>query len=506
MKKLLISYVLILLFISCSNKEEKEKEETLEVLENTIENIERETIDSVVITETNVKLVYLKNDELKKIKEKINRKYDQVPFYSIYDNSYYYYVVKGKYNGIENEAKTFTMGIVDSSFNEIVPLVYDKIYNIGTIREGTVVVEKNGLRGLYDLKGNKLIDTKYSALYPSDKENVLAQFKIEDIYGWIDLEGRERKGRTLSPHKELGKSPLESQLIKNWQFSNKTMNLLIDTEYYPPSGNIITPSYIYDLGFLPAQLRPLNVLSTEYMDNNDASFEVKATKTFGEGILAVIVGFFETGPDARDYFVDNQTKLVLLNKDMQAISNVTLQNGDSECNTSKEYYKFYGDTLIEIMQGDDLDYPYHSLQGYKYFALDEFGKTSELKTNRFFKYTKFVKIDIDYFYGCYTRSLGYIEGTPIETLENWKHLSIEDLDVMRNEIFAEYGYRFKSTKWQKFFGKYKWYKPTNDNVDEFLTEKDKYNIKVILKMKSVMKGHEDAYLKKETYEVDQSVG
>ena len=69
---------------------------------------------------------------------------------------------------------------------------------------------------------------------------------------------------------------------------------------------------------------------------------------------------------------------------------------------------------------------------------------------------------------------------------------------MRNEIFAEYGYKFKSKKWQEFFAKYDWYKPVKDNVDEFLTEKDKYNIKVILETKAKMKGHENQYTKKDT--------
>ncbi|RLD77401.1 MAG: hypothetical protein DRJ10_11980 [Bacteroidetes bacterium] len=494
MKKLLSLFISLALLVSCSNNKEKEKEEILEVLENTIEN--KEATDLIIIPEAELRLSYLKEDDLKSLKEKLKGKYDQILFYSIYDNNYYYYVVNGLFEGFKKEEQTFTIGILDTNFNEIIPVVYDKIYNIGTIQEGTVVVEKNGLRGLYDLNGNKLIEAKYQALYPVNEQNVLAQFKKGNIFGWIDLGRNERKGKTIAPHKELGRSPLESQLIKNWEFSNKKTNLLLDAKYYPPSGNIITPSYIFDLGFLPTQLPVLNVIGSEYMDNNDASFKVKATKSFGENVLAVIVGFFETGPDARDYFVDNETKLVLLNRNMQPISNITLQNGDTDCNTYKEYYKFFGDTLIEIMQGDALDYPYHSLQGYKYFALDKTGKTTELKTNRFFKYTKFVKIDKDYFYGCYRKEIGYQEiGTSHELL---KHLSIKDLDVMRNEIFAEYGYKFKSKKWQEFFAKYDWYKPVKDNVDEFLTEKDKYNIKVILETKAKMKGHENQYTKKDT--------
>lgn len=504
MKNLLFLLSLLFVFSCSSNTDKEKKDEITEHVESLSKSTDSETLDDNIVPKTIDKDQYLDKKALKKLNDKLKGKYDGVLFYSAYNNQNYYYVVKGTYNNIENKDKTFTIGILNDLFEEIVPVEFDKIYNIGTIRAGTVVVEKNGLRGLYALSGKKLVETKYDALYPSDKENVLAQFKLGNNYGWVDMKGQERVGKTISPHKELGESPLESQLIKNWEFSSKTMNLLIDAKYYPPSGYIITPSYIFDLGFLPAQLPALSVVNYGDMDLDEATFKVKATKSFGKGILAVIVGFFETGPDARDYFVDDQTKLILMDENMQPVSNLTLQNGDDECNTSKEYYKFYGDTLIEIMQGDGLDYPYHSLRGYKYFALDKFGNTTELKTNRFFKYTKFVKIDKNYFYGCYTRSLGFREDAPIQIMEKWKHLSIEDLDFMRNEIFADYGYKFKSKKWQKLFGKYSWYKPMYDNVDEFLTEIDRYNIEVILRMKSIMKGHEDGYLKKETYEDNQA--
>jgi hypothetical protein len=63
------------------------------------------------------------------------------------------------------------------------------------------------------------------------------------------------------------------------------------------------------------------------------------------------------------------------------------------------------------------------------------------------------------------------------------HYSINELDIMRNEIFADYGYNFKSEKWQEYFSQFSWYKPKYDNVDDQLTEIDKHNIKVILKQK-----------------------
>jgi hypothetical protein len=58
---------------------------------------------------------------------------------------------------------------------------------------------------------------------------------------------------------------------------------------------------------------------------------------------------------------------------------------------------------------------------------------------------------------------------------------------MRNEIYAEYGLEFKTTKWSKYFSNFDWYSPKSENVDEFLTEIDKANIKFILEYKKRMK-------------------
>lgn len=58
--------------------------------------------------------------------------------------------------------------------------------------------------------------------------------------------------------------------------------------------------------------------------------------------------------------------------------------------------------------------------------------------------------------------------------------SKEELRIMRNEIFARYGYIFKSQDLKTYFEKQKWYKPLSENVEDKLTEIDKKNIALIL--------------------------
>jgi hypothetical protein len=117
----------------------------------------------------------------------------------------------------------------------------------------------------------------------------------------------------------------------------------------------------------------------------------------------------------------------------------------------------------------------------------------ELKTVRQFNFTKFAKIDEGYFERCRYEGLDHENGgwqsdTPNVVLFNG--ISTEELDLMRNEIFAEYGFIFKTPKWKKYFESKPWYKPQYNNVDKLLTDTDKDNIKFILNYQSLHKNLE----------------
>jgi len=58
-------------------------------------------------------------------------------------------------------------------------------------------------------------------------------------------------------------------------------------------------------------------------------------------------------------------------------------------------------------------------------------------------------------------------------------LFIEDLRVMRNEIYARHGRIFKDRELQKYFSEQPWYKPDPEFKDEMLTEKEYKNLAVI---------------------------
>jgi hypothetical protein len=65
-------------------------------------------------------------------------------------------------------------------------------------------------------------------------------------------------------------------------------------------------------------------------------------------------------------------------------------------------------------------------------------------------------------------------------------MTVENLRLLRNEIFARHGYIFKSQELTDYFSKFDWYQPnlTSDQVDKKLSETDRYNISLIKSLES----------------------
>ena len=64
--------------------------------------------------------------------------------------------------------------------------------------------------------------------------------------------------------------------------------------------------------------------------------------------------------------------------------------------------------------------------------------------------------------------------------------SLEELRLIRNEIFARKGYVFKSSDLQKYFESKEWYVPNNNN-QIILSKNEKSNIDLIRKIEAKKK-------------------
>jgi hypothetical protein len=86
-----------------------------------------------------------------------------------------------------------------------------------------------------------------------------------------------------------------------------------------------------------------------------------------------------------------------------------------------------------------------------------------------------------------------------------KHLlnyNLEDLKIIRNEIFARHGYIFKDYELRNYFSQQAWYKPEFEDVTEKLTEIEKRNIINLKRFEEFLSRHTE----KERLQIHTVVG
>jgi len=104
--------------------------------------------------------------------------------------------------------------------------------------------------------------------------------------------------------------------------------------------------------------------------------------------------------------------------------------------------------------------------------------TSWIESNKFEVGSR-ISVDLDdVFAGKFKKAS--LRKLDVDELEK---MPTEDLRIMRNEIFARYGYLFKKGgAMEKYFKGQDWYRAQHKNVELFLTEIEKSNIEMIRKI------------------------
>lgn len=423
--------------------------------------------------------------------------YSKTPFYFKNESDTFYYVVKGRWNQntTSNEfiKGDFKMGIVNGQKTEVLPVEYDKIYSPNTLSKDIIEIEKLGEFGLFNFKTLQVTDIKYDFFFPSFDENIIA-------YG-------QKGAQLFSIDKNMNETLTQKKIsyreyVKKWNYEITSVKNVVLIDSYTPhylndanegAGVSFTPSFIDRLKVIPSA--HYNMVTRESnFGTVEANVSFLDSRENKDGLLSFISKFYEMGIDARDFQL---TKYSLHTTDK---SNVSINNtelisfGDEHTN-----YCHQGDVNIEFVDSIIIRVPtvIKAPDGYKktdaltmqkLYRINDEGLIEELISKRFFAFTKYIKIDETYFQGCFCKEYNESDNMLNQfngegSLILWNHLDEEQLDLMRNEIFAEYGYKFKTKKWQDYFSNQYWYKATHDNVDEFLTEIDKHNIDVILKAK-----------------------
>ena len=436
----------------------------------------------------------------------LEKKYDMAPYFFEIDGQRMYYVVNGKWevdyerNFKRSGAK---LGIVDANHEEILPVAYDKIYNPDGTAKGFIEIEAEGKKGLYGYKNKVTIPCSFDLLFPSDNADAIAVGKQGDGYFFLHEDGHTTgitSGKDIPRYVDMGKQ------IK-FDFFDKGIPELYQCydEYFSkgdkyPVGMKFLPSYLHELGFIP---ETMGIGGDDMGNVTDANGEVESVDEVGGGISAFITSFYEEGVSARDYQYEKNHLVTLDDKNnvYQTIELGAIYPGGSAylCGEEQFQYRWAGEGLLETVEVTQAaGGPHSDMARYRYYEIGSSGEINEKKSDRFFACTQFVKMEESYLATCWTE---YVEPMSGEwdgaegdgNMLVGDHLTIEDLDVMRNEIYASYGYKFKKAKWQDYFGNQKWYKPRFDNVEDQMTEIDRYNVDLILKVKKKMQDNPGNY-------------
>jgi hypothetical protein len=67
-------------------------------------------------------------------------------------------------------------------------------------------------------------------------------------------------------------------------------------------------------------------------------------------------------------------------------------------------------------------------------------------------------------------SYEYVSGEDIYMLTD------EQIDLLRNYIYAKHGYIFKTEYYRRYFSQFKWYRPRYKNVDNMLNKIEQKNV------------------------------
>lgn len=409
----------------------------------------------------------------------LSKQYDSVVFYTEVDKQTLFYVVNGEWKypfeyKKQCDSGNYKMGVVTAENEVIIPILFTKIYNPNGSFEGMIEVEKGRARGLFRTDGKEFIPSKFDGIYPTKIPGAFAQVRKGQEYGWVDINGKVFFNESSHADKRLFQSPTENGEILGWELKYPgSIKILIEPYSTERNGIIIYPSFIKDLGITTIANTEVLVKSNQYgMGMEAAEIKIEKVEKISDKLFGLISFFMEAGVDARDYHT-SQNDLVMVDNSLNKLSGLETMTSDyarqDPCGSGWQYRKIESG-LYESK--DD-----HGI--YSYYKFTTEGNVEKLSTVRSFNFTKFAKIDESYFNKCHYESIDY-KGTGTPNVVVIRGISFEDLDIMRNEIFAEYGFIFKSPKWKKYFESKHWYKPQYDNVDQFLTETDRYNIKFLL--------------------------
>jgi hypothetical protein len=432
--------------------------------------------------------------------DKLKQSYGSVPYYIVTDGGKLFYVSSApeKTERYSAEKKpSFKLpgvkwGIANENAELVLPLNYERLYSPDSIAEGFIEIEcENNKLGLFGYRSNVVIPCIYDLIFPSEHGEAIAAARTGSEYQYLFSNGRSSaitdKSEIPSYADELLGHKFEEIISKTKHLYGLYGDAPAGTSY------IVLPHFLAQSGAFPEA-----VATGDWEEGplNSFGYSEKLPKIFDK-ISALITAFYEQGVEIRGVFGTTEVHLTTVGDTNNIVSNQKIG--------MKLKYRLLENSLLEIYiygNVNNIEGETGLLDAFRYYRLMDNGAIEELKSNRSFLSTQYVKMDETYFFMTWTEEVAPMKQGMFKGDGNrlkWSHLNLEHLDIMRNEIFASYGYKFKDPKWQQYFGAKQWYEPKFDDVNDRLTEIDRYNIKLILEVKKKMTESPELYPKPERF-------
>jgi hypothetical protein len=444
------------------------------------------------------------NPEVEKYVKRLDSLFTKTPYYTSLHGQLAFYVCNGQWKDPENDKfdnDNIRMGIVNQEGDTLLALDYDKIYNPDGTAKGFIEIERKGKRGLYNYSTRNIFKPEYDVIFPSSQDEIIAFGKKGDDYYAIRDSVAELYTEEIPTYSTLGEK-------WNFDINAKNINYLHDSynEYIPEGGPltgegvVFTPSYLLQLSFLPEIIEEIEIGKNAEFALTETKGKIIKTTSLTEKIFILFTSFYEEGIDSRGWQINQSNVVTVDSKNNVLQSKIFL--GDPEwstnffpCDNRSGFNYLEQERMLEVYTVRNVEKEYNLydfMTCFEYYKINENGEIEKLQSTRFYDFTKYVILNDNHFKGCFTKHIGRIATIEGDEANMWlsNHLTIEDLDLMRNEIYADYGLKFKTTKWQQYFSKQPWYKPSYDNVDHLLTETDKKNLEFILSIREKMIGQE----------------
>jgi hypothetical protein len=496
-------FLFAVLIVSCSTNSNSEKKENKPQKDTIAVRIEKPIIPKDID--------YMAIDSaIRPSVQTLDSMYGRTPYFALFENKKIFIVLKGKfdpktsYNSDALFSGNYKYGIFNELLKPVLAFEYDKIYNPNLTVHHCMEIKKEGKIGLYNFITQEILEPQFEYIVPSSErpDNTAYGFKAGT---WFKIDNTKTFRLTASNF-----SPVDAFSKLSFVGHTATENMLYDSYSIDATekvaygaGVVITPSYIEHLDIIPEICNDLITPSSKDkgFGTDELYLRTDTTRSITDQVISFIVSFYKQGVDGREYLEDEK-KVIVFNKEKKTFHSGELEykysGYDAFCKVIG--HRFVNDSTIEVLQQSVDDriregrYDFENTFTYKLITKN--GEVKNLSDNRYYSFTKYVEINENYFKGCFATFVDQAYQTDSGNVWVSEHLTLEDMDLMMNEIYAEYGFRFKSEKWMTYFSQFDWYKPRFDNVDNKFNPIDKKNIETIAKEKAKMKGKENDFVKK----------